>query len=295
MHRFKHDFLLPALLLFTTAAIPQTPAAASQAAATNAPLNRALPTLFIVGDSTARNQADLGWGDHLARYFDTTRINIANRARPGRSSRTFINEGSWDNMLGEMKPGDFVLIQMSHNEDTDPSGIAPRGSLKGIGNEEQQITLPNGGEQILHTYGWYIRHYIDDTRGEQSTPILLSLTLRNLWATGRNGRPRIERDDVNDTELATIAKEQNIAYVDMASDEAHLLEAIGPEKAASFFSADNTDTSAQGAEHNAASVVVALRMAKSPLTTYLKPDHNMVIKVPPPGTLRPHSSQQTKD
>jgi len=32
----------------------------------DAALNPKLPTIFIVGDSTARNKADLGWGDHFA-------------------------------------------------------------------------------------------------------------------------------------------------------------------------------------------------------------------------------------
>src|SRR5687767_12233877 len=75
-------------------------------------LNPKLPTLFVVGDSTARNNANgaQGWGDPFAGYFDTTRINVANRAMAGRSSRTFITEGRWDKVLGEMKAGDFVLI-----------------------------------------------------------------------------------------------------------------------------------------------------------------------------------------
>src|SRR6266700_937385 len=99
--------LLSLLLLPTTAAIaqspsPSTPDAPPQTSVTqNAPLNPALPTLFIVGDSTARNQADLGWGDHFAHYFDTARINVANRAIAGRSSRTFIREGVWDRVLAE--------------------------------------------------------------------------------------------------------------------------------------------------------------------------------------------------
>ena len=90
---------LRALLLLLPLAITlhaQPPATPPQTkAAQNAPLNPALPTLFIVGDSTARNQADLGWGDHLAHYFDTTKINIANRASAGRSSRSYYNEGLW--------------------------------------------------------------------------------------------------------------------------------------------------------------------------------------------------------
>jgi rhamnogalacturonan acetylesterase len=251
---------------------PATPDAPPQTSVTqNAPLNPKLPTLFIVGDSTARNQADLGWGDHFAHYFDTTRINIANRARAGRSSRTFINEGSWDKVLAEIKPGDFVLIQMGHNDGGDISGAKPRGSLKGLGDETQQITLPNGQEELVHTYGWYIRHYIEDTRRKQATPILLSLTVRNIWTPGSDGKPHIERDVGYDAEIQQIAKDQVVAYVDMATVEADRLEAIGPEKTALLFPIDHTHTSAEGAERNAESVVIALRNAHSPLVAYLKP------------------------
>jgi len=194
MHRPKY-FRILSYLLLNVAAFAQTPAIPDAPPQTtiaqNAPLNRALPTLFIVGDSTARNQTDLGWGDHLAHYFDTTRINVANRARAGRSSRTFINEGSWDKVLAEMKPGDFVLIQMGHNDGGDLAGTKPRGSIKGIGDEQQQITLPDGHQELVHTYGWYIRHYIDDTRGEQANPILLSLTIRNIWKPDSTGKPRM--------------------------------------------------------------------------------------------------------
>jgi rhamnogalacturonan acetylesterase len=251
-----------------TTAVPDAPPQTTFAE--NTSLNRALPTLFIIGDSTARNQADLGWGDHLAHYFDTTRINVANRARAGRSSRTFINEGSWDKVLAEMKPGDFVLIQMGHNDGGDIGGAKPRGSLKGIGNEEQQITLPDGHEELVHTYGWYIRHYIDDTRGEQANPMLLSLTIRNIWKPGADSKPHIERDMGYDAELAEIAKEQGTPYIDMASVEADRLETLGPDKTSLLFPSDHTHTSAEGAEGNAGSVVIALRKAHSPLVAYLK-------------------------
>ncbi len=69
-----------------------------------------LPNLFIIGDSTASNSADLGWGSHLADYFDTEKISVFNRARGGRSSRTFQTEGLWDKVLEALQPGDVVLI-----------------------------------------------------------------------------------------------------------------------------------------------------------------------------------------
>src|SRR5215467_6814787 len=49
------------------------------------PANPALPSIWIIGDSTAKNKEDLGWGDHFAHYVDTTRLNVVNRARAGRS------------------------------------------------------------------------------------------------------------------------------------------------------------------------------------------------------------------
>jgi len=261
--------LTTAALAQNTTAPPPTPAQTSAAPST--PLNPALPTVFIVGDSTARNQADLGWGDHFSHYFDTTRINVANRARAGRSSRTFINEGSWDRVLSEMKPGDYVLIQMGHNDGGALDGPKARGSLHGLGDETRDVTLPDGRTETVHTYGWYIRKYIADTRAKGATPILLSLTIRNIWKPGPDGRQHIERDMGYDADLQQLAATEHVAYVDMATVEADRLEAAGPEKTALLFPIDHTHTSAEGAELNAQSVAIALRNAHSPLTAYLKP------------------------
>jgi len=96
-----------AVAMLTVATTAQPPATAPSAPITppqintpiDPPLNPNLPTVFIVGDSTARNGADLGWGDHLATYFDTTKVNIANRSRAGRSARSYTDEGLWDRTL----------------------------------------------------------------------------------------------------------------------------------------------------------------------------------------------------
>ena len=56
-----------------------------------------LPTLYLIGDSTVSNgtKGQMGWGKALPAFFDTNRIAIVNRARGGRSSRTFLTEGLW--------------------------------------------------------------------------------------------------------------------------------------------------------------------------------------------------------
>jgi rhamnogalacturonan acetylesterase len=244
----------------------------------DAPLNPKLPTLFIVGDSTARNGADLGWGDHFAALFDTTKINIANRAVAGRSSRTYYNEGRWDAIVAQLKPGDFVLIQMGHNDGgSGPEGIAKdakgRGSIKGIGDETVDVPIlkpyatgPLAGKttETVHTYGWYIRKYIADTRAKGATPILLTVTIRNIWKDGH-----IERDmgfrDV-ETQISTA---EHVPLADMATLEADYLQQLGPEKTALLFPIDHTHTSAQGAEMNARFVAQALQNVHSPVAAYL--------------------------
>ena len=125
--------------------------------------------------------------------------------------------------------------------------------------------------ETVHTYGWYLRKYIADTRAKHATPILLTVTIRNIWTTGPDGKPHIERDmGFRDFEYQLGAAE-NVPVVDMATVAADGFEALGPEKTALLFPIDHTHTSAIGADMNAHSVATALRNAKSPLAAYLKP------------------------
>jgi rhamnogalacturonan acetylesterase len=269
-------------LLLATPMLAQDPAPAmpvQKTAAVDAPLNPALPTIFIVGDSTARNQADLGWGDHFAALFDTSKVNIANRAVAGRSSRTYYNEGRWDAVVAQLKPGDFVLFQMGHNDGgSGPDAILKdpksRGSIKGLGEETATLTVakpfttgPFAGSstETIHTYGWYNRKYIADTRAKGATPILLTPTIRNIWANGQ-----IERDmGFRDIDFA-LAKQQNVPIADMATLEADYLQKLGPTQTAALFPIDHTHTSAVGAEMNAKMVAAALMKINSPVVQYMK-------------------------
>lgn len=245
-------------------AAAQTPAPSPTA------LNPKLPTLFVVGDSTANNNANggLGWGDPFVAYFDTTKINVLNRARAGRSSRTFVTEGLWDKVLGDMKPGDVVLIQFGHNDGGPLNTDRARGSLPGIGEETKEVVMPNGKSEAVHTYGWYMRKMVSDAKAKGATPIVLSLTVRNIWNDGK-----VERGSGKFGQWAAeVATAQGVAFLDLTTIVANSYEKLGQESVKEFFATDHTHTSPKGAELNAVSVIVGLKaLKKDPLKRYFSP------------------------
>ncbi len=233
---------------------------ASQVHAVDSASGNRIPNLFIIGDSTASNGADCGWGSHLANYFDTNKINVFNRARGGRSSRTFQTEGLWDKVLDEINAGDFVLIQFGHNDGgAINDNHRARGSIPGLGEETQEIdNLITKKHEVIHTFGWYMRKFIADTRAKGATPIILSLTVRNIWKNGR-----VERGSGNYSKWAAeIAKLQDVAFIDLTGIIADQYEIFGQAKVATFFPKDHTHTSAEAANFNAALVVSGLKNLK---------------------------------
>ncbi len=106
----------------TAAAQPGDPKADEQRLGLTGPANPALPSLFLVGDSTVRNGHGTGsdglwgWGAPIADLFDPAKINVVNRAIGGLSSHSYISAGHWESTLAMVKPGDFVLIQFGHND-----------------------------------------------------------------------------------------------------------------------------------------------------------------------------------
>jgi len=236
-------------------------------AATITALNPALPTIFIAGDSTAakNNGAPIqGWGVPFADYFDATKVNVANRARGGRSSRTFITEGLWEQLLAELKAGDFVLIQFGHNDsgaiNEEPPGskkpLRARGSLPGLGEESQEIdNVLTKKHEVVRTFGSYIRQMIADVKAKGATPVVLSLAVRDYWKDGK-----IERGSGNyrswDRSLAQAA---GLDFVDVTRIVADQYQALGEEKAKALFSPDHTHMNVPGADAQAAAVVAGLK------------------------------------
>jgi len=237
-------------------------------AATSSPTR--VPTLYLIGDSTVRNNTRglQGWGDPLAAHFDTNRIRVLNRALGGRSSRTFYTEGLWEKVRTELKPGDFVIMQFGHNDGGGVNANKSRGSLKGVGEERQEVTLTNGTQEVVHTFGWYMRQYVTDTKAKGATPIICSLIPRNDWKEGK----ALRGSNSYGRYAAEVAKQEGVVFVDLNEIIARKYEAEGQEKVTSaYFLNEHTHTTPAGAELNAACVVEGIKALKDcPLANCLK-------------------------
>ncbi len=221
------------------------------------------PTLFIIGDSTVKTptEGQQGWGDPIASLFDQNRIRVENRARGGRSSRTFQTEGLWDQVLAELKPGDFVLMQFGHNDASAVNDDSrARGTLKGTGEETEEIdNLLTKKHEVVHTFGWYMRKFIVDTKAKGATAIVLSPIPRNNWAEGKV----VRNASTYGGWAAEVAKSQGAFFVDLNEMIAQQYDKIGEEKVTKdFFFNDHTHTSPAGARLNAETVVAGLKKLK---------------------------------
>ena len=268
-------------IIAAVAVIGLWPALAQEPAPIN--INPKLPTVFVIGDSTASNVDRRGWADPFADYFDLAKVNVVNSARAGRSSRTFQTEGLWDKVKDNLKAGDFVLIQWGHNDGGPIDKDRARGSLPGLGEESQEFTMPRGNQEVVHTFGWYMRKYIAEIKAKGATPIVLTLTVRNIWKDGK-----VERGPGNYSPWsAEIAKAEGVALVDVTNAVADQYEKMGPEKVKEIFPQDHTHTSAVGADLVASFVVAGLKGGRpSPLVAFLSAKGQAAAPYPPRPQMR---------
>lgn len=217
--------------------------------------------LFLVGDSTMADNGDenaVGWGVPFPIHFDTTRIQIINKARGGRSSRTFMYEGLWDSVLKQIQPKDFVLFQFGHNDAGNIAKAKYRGSLKGIGDELQEVVRPDSMLETVHTFGWYMKKYIRDAKAKGAVPIVLSLTIRNEWPGGIVE----QRKDSYVKWAQEAAKAENAIFLNISDSLAVKYQVLGKEKVAHFFPKDHTHTGEEGANFNAKIIAKSLKQEK---------------------------------
>lgn len=234
------------------------------------------PTLFIIGDSTVKNGKGKGdgglwgWGNYIAAYFDSTKINVENDALGGTSSRTFQTQGLWDKVLNKVQPGDFVIMQFGHNDSGALDDTArARGTIKGVGEESKEIYNPiTKKQEVVHTYGWYMRKMINEAKAKGATALICSPIPRNDWKDGLV----IRNDESYGKWAEETADATGAFFIDLNKMIADTYEEGGQEKAKIYFTEkDHTHTTREGAIVNAGAVISGLKSQRScTLNNYLR-------------------------
>ena len=238
------------------------------------------PIVFITGDSTVKNKDSdkdgmWGWGSQAYTVFDQDKVTCVNVAKAGRSTRSYVREGRWEQVYNTLQPGDFVLLQFGHNDICPIADAKERGVIPGTADTCHVYKMEKDGRyEVVYSFGWYLRKMIDDCREKGATPILVSLTPRNEWPHGKVER----RNDSYGKWYREVVQQTGDDFLEVHNISADFLdrkfasksEEKSKKAASRYFNNDHTHTSLAGARMNAQSVAKGLRDINSPLAAYLK-------------------------
>ncbi len=221
----------------------------------------------MIGDSTMAIRphnppiSSYGWGQRFDDLFDGT-VTIKNRARSGRSSKSFIDEGLWRVAYNDLQAGEYLIIQFGANDQkiTDPA----------------RYTEPGGAYQSN------LRGFITAAREKGAIPILATPICRRDF--DRFGRFRNNHGQWT-VAAREVAAELNVALLDLQWETEQLLRALGPEKSKVLYwhiapgthpefpegKQDNSHLSDAGARTVAEFAAKALRTTNLALVERLKP------------------------
>ena len=232
------------------------------------------PVVWFTGDSTVKNtdkdkNGMWGLGSQAYTVFDKKKITCYNAAQAGRSTRTYLNEGRWDKVYNSLEPGDFVFIQFGHNDIGGIDKEKERGVIAGATDTcHVYKSAKDGTYELVYSFAWYLKKFIDDVREKGATPILVSLTPRNEWSNGKIER----RNDSYGKWYRDVVSQTGVEFVDLHNIMADYLDKKcgSKAKADKYYNHDHTHSSLMGAKTNANNIAKGLKAIHSKLTGYLK-------------------------
>jgi len=171
-------------------------------------------TLYMIGDSTMSIKdpgayPETGWGMPFAGFFDNT-VTVDNRAKNGRSTKTFITEGLWKPVATNMKQGDYLIIQFGHNDE-----VKTKTSYATETEFRDNLTL-----------------FITAAKNKAANPILITPVTRRKF----DNAGKVEDTHVVYAQIVReVAAKNNVPLIDLDSLSMQLLQKLGPAQSALLF------------------------------------------------------------
>jgi lysophospholipase L1-like esterase len=189
-------------------------------------------TIYLIGDSTMADYTGnydpgkdytktrypiTGWGQVFQQFMNSDSLSqiknliktdsafVDDRARGGRSTRTFFQEGRWRSVYNNLKKDDIVIMQFGHND----------------GAKEKTERYVD-----IEGYKEFLRLFVSQTREKGAIPIILTPVARNYpWKDG------ILNDVHGDYDQAPkdVASELHVLLIDLNKKSRELFTKKGKE------------------------------------------------------------------
>jgi lysophospholipase L1-like esterase len=164
--------------------------------------------LWLIGDSTMASKEikaypETGWGMPFANFFDSTVV-VDNRAKNGRSTGSFLQEGLWKPVIENMNEGDYVFIQFGHNDEIE---------TKKTYTTKEQFTAN-------------LERYVNETREKKGIPILITPVARRKFD---DAGKIVSTHEVYSELVRSVAKQLNVPLIDLDRKSQALLQQLGVE------------------------------------------------------------------
>ncbi len=170
--------------------------------------------IFLIGDSTVADYSlDSGylekrfplngWGQVFQPFFkkdsllklknliSVDSVKVINKARGGRSTRTFFEEGRWTTVYQALKKNDILMIQFGHND-------------AAVDKPERYVNIVG--------YKEYLKLYVNQAREKGAIPILVTPVNRNYpWKDGKLSNAHGEYPNA----VKEVAKALDVKLIDL--------------------------------------------------------------------------------
>jgi len=228
-------------------------------------------TIYMIGDSTMsikekKAYPETGWGMPFSLFFDPS-VRIDNRAKNGRSTKSFISEGLWQPVADNMKAGDYLLIQFGHNDEV---------------STKATYATPDEFKANL-------TRFVTEAKSKGVKPVLITPVARRKFDAAGN---------IEDTHavyaqfVRDIAVKENVPLIDLDKKSMEMLQKLGPEQSKLLFNhlqpgenpnypegkADDTHFSELGARKIAEMVLAELKVVQPDISGIIVKSKNLPIK-----------------
>lgn len=171
--------------------------------------------IFIASDSTAAHYThaqypQMGWGMFLSCVVPTD-MQVVNMAHGGRSTKTYVSDGFWQQLTASLKPGDTVLIQFGHNDEDTTKMF-------------RHVDPPQ--------YAQNLTKFVADVRAHQATPVLMTPIARDEFDAG--GRIK-ETHGAWAAAVRQVAAETHTPLIDLDARAIRFFGGVGAGKADRYF------------------------------------------------------------